>query len=1334
MKRAHGKCLVRLTASVLFIVSVLLPKMVDAWNIPNSYTDLWDVSQGITILNSSPATTPYRPIENMFGQKQIESPTITWELTLFDSNGGDQGVTDFVEWSTANPIILTGFNLFSSKDTGSTNRIIDKVSLFYWDEGSWQVFYQRYVRDLYGSGDNLELNVTNAEFISPVYGRQKFRAEFVHVGDGPRIHELDGYGVVLAEGSSPALPAIDIPSVGLGVADWNGLNGSNIEFYVRVVDQDGVDPNSHSVTVTFPGTLEPLGTTSALVRYYSQDGPYAAIYDTGLFLGKNFSIPNGQYVFRVTDRDGNVGTATESFSFNPLPIIPDSSLSLSLWGQATSAIFDDVYVKRSGGDFVLYDNFTNGLNNSLWRGSGGGTASFSGSAQFTIQEVYQTTFSQLLLLDRPDEVTGIKSSLKLLSASAAAVSQIGGYFFKIDTRNVIAKIQAAADRITYVTAIESQTGTSTLQEGTLAEGDFVGSELKLSIDWNAGEKSLSFEAVVDGTSYPKMLSFSTENTAAPTKHDKYIETRMQLVTEDTCPTISWAAVPGAGRYRVRYYQNNGGTVVYTANFSSEQTSYKTPPGILNPNTLYQYRVDAYDNHMQLDFDNATKAPSFGTMNFMTGSKVVYSPYIELETNGVQTWTDPEDGTYLNFYIRVHDADGVPENIQRVKVIMPNGIEKILVYDPASSGSRNTTAIYQGEHHGVILPGTYRFHVEDWDGNAYETQETLSDNPIPAVTNVQPANGSVLDNTELQVSWDPVPGAVLYKVNIDNLNWSTAYTFSTEGTRYSLPAGILREDTMYRLRVIARREYNDQNLDNSSHNGRTSYGNNFLTTPITTDPPYANQPSITSDRSGVYVIKYPGMRDSNPLYHLSFWALVTDLDGVPANIASVKVKYPPPDNRELLLLYEHAVGPTGAIYWHREPYNDPALIPQGTYTFTVTDYDGNTSSFTDTLIVNPLALPSNLSPTNGEYVKNTTPTIKWDEVPEASFYRIFIYKGFDANAEEPYKSDYITINRYTVPAGVLKEGGSYNYRVSAYREDPAIDLDNMSSSPIRTSERLQFTVVKPNTDSDGDGISAAIDTLPDISSYDFDDGQTSGTILDRGDPKLKLRISDEAYPAGVLIETALEGSGNPATVSVCGGAGVFTLTAGDRIQVTCGSVTIKVLNGVVAAEFKSSDGVLATADLDTNQGLSFDPDKFAFTAPSTNTSVVAVFINNEVIPVGIGSTKKIVGVDIRPDNFNSNDAGVLPVAILGSETLDVTLIYPPSLMLQGLTVKVTGKKDPRHSIQFADVNGDGILDALVKFEDNGKWIPVGGDHALLTGRLTNGLEIEGMDIVKVKNKP
>jgi len=538
--------------------------------------------------------------------------------------------------------------------------------------------------------------------------------------------------------------------------------------------------------------------------------------------------------------------------------------------------------------------------------------------------------------------------------------------------------------------------------------------------------------------------------------------------------------------------------------------------------------------------------------------------------------------------------------------------------------------------------------------------------------------------------------------------------------------------MYRLRVLARREYNDQNLDNSSHNGRSSYGNNILTTPITTAAPHDNKPSITSDGSGVYVLKYPGMRDSTPIFNLSFWALVTDGDGVPANIESVKVKYPPPDNRELILLYEHAVGSTGAVYWHRESYSNPALIPQGTYTFTVTDYDGNTSAFTDTLVINPLEVPTSLSPANGEYVKNTTPTIKWNIVPEASLYRVKIYRGIDSNTDEIYKSEYLSINSHTVPPGILQEGRSYNYRVFAYREDPRIDLDNMSSSPSRSSERLQFTVVKPNTDSDGDGISAAVDTLPDIFSNNFDDGQTYGTILDRGDPSLKLKIYDDAYPNGVIVHaTNVLGHGS-AVVSVCGGAGVFTITAGDKIQVLCGSVTVKVLSGVVGCEFQSSDGVLATADLEVNQGLSFDPEKFAFAAPPTNTSAIPVTINNEVIPVGIGSTKKIVGIDIRPNNYNSNDAGVLPVAILGSETLDVKLISPESLVLQGLTVKVTGKKDPRYLVQFSDVNGDGITDALVKFEDNGKWIPVEGDHALLTGKLKNGLEIEGMDIVRVKN--
>ena len=888
---------------------------------------------------------------------------------------------------------------------------------------------------------------------------------------------MDGFGFPLVAGLSPALPAIE--TGGVGVSYWNRSDGGAFDLWVRVVDHDGVDVDTHTVTVTYPGTV--LGTTGSNLYYYSKESSTSAFFAGYLYLGQN-SAPNGNYIFNVVDRGNNKGEAVDPLTVNPLQLIPDDSLSLSLRGQSTSAIFDRVALKRGNGTFVLYDDFEAGFLSTLWNVSGAGAKSFdNGAAQFVIpnpsqntapKDIYQTTNSQLSVKIDPETVTGIEADIKVDSASSAAVNQISGYFFSIDGRNVISKLQVYPDRIEYVYEIEYDTY-NVVTRVPLATGDFLGKTVQASLDWNPSAKTLTYGAIVNSDTY--LGAYSPSGTVAqPGKSSKSIESRLQLVTEDSCPTISWDPVDGASRYRVRIYQNNGTKTLWTVNGISE-TSYKVPPGILKPSSaFYQYRIDAYDTHAQIDFDNETRAPSWGMMNFSIPddpNKVVKSPYIEFETNGVQTFTDPADGVYLNFYIRVHDADGVPQNIKRVKAIMPNGAEKILAHDPGSSGSIPTTGIYQGEYFGAVDAGIYRFQVEDWDGHIYETQEELNKAPIDAVKNLKPENGTVLGNTAMDITWDAVTGAVLYKVDIYDLNYKTIYSVSTTENHYSIPPGLLKEETMYRVRVIARHEFNDQNLDNSSHSGRTGYANNVLTVPKTEG---ASPPNIQNNGAGVYVLKYPGMHNTDPLYWLYFEVLVSDPDGVPTNIEWVKVQCP--NNRcleleggkenDLVLLYDQAVGSTGAIYWHRIQYTDFNLIPKGTYTFTVMDCDGNTSSFTDTLTsnsINPLPFPTNLKPKDGDYVLGTTPTIKWDNVPGAVAYRVRVYNGFDSNTDGIPGSGFIYQNEYTIPLDKpLIERLTYNYRVYAYREDPTLNSTNVSCSPMRSTERLQFTVIRTPT--------------------------------------------------------------------------------------------------------------------------------------------------------------------------------------------------------------------------------------------------------------------------------
>ncbi len=171
-----------------------------------STSDLWDVSNGITIIGHSaladgPGIYWDSYADNMFGathEGTIEPPN-----TIFADNPAS-GFTHWVEWQTPTPIVLTSFNLVAAHDGGNvgyTHRGFSEFRLYGSTDGStWDNIYTYVTENPYGGGENythsnqLELYV---DLASPVTA-QYFKAEFDQAGvgaySGPRIMELDGYG------------------------------------------------------------------------------------------------------------------------------------------------------------------------------------------------------------------------------------------------------------------------------------------------------------------------------------------------------------------------------------------------------------------------------------------------------------------------------------------------------------------------------------------------------------------------------------------------------------------------------------------------------------------------------------------------------------------------------------------------------------------------------------------------------------------------------------------------------------------------------------------------------------------------------------------------------------------------------------------------------------------------------------------------------------------------------------------------------------------------------------------------------------------------------------
>lgn len=108
----------------------------------------------------------------------------------------------------------------------------------------------------------------------------------------------------------------------------------------------------------------------------------------------------------------------------------------------------------------------------------------------------------------------------------------------------------------------------------------------------------------------------------------------------------------------------------------------------------------------------------------------------------------------------------------------------------------------------------------------------------------------------------------------------------------------------------------------------------------------------------------------------------------------------------------------------------------------------------------------------------------------------------------------------------------------------------------------------------------------------------------------------------------------------------------------------------------------------------------------------------------------VAIDIKPGSdpncFNANGHGVIPVAVLGSASFDVSAIDQTTLSFGGATVRVRGNKGPFCGVE--DTNGDGWMDIVCQFEDNPDYWETGQDEATLTGKTLDAMDIEGTDSI------
>lgn len=116
----------------------------------------------------------------------------------------------------------------------------------------------------------------------------------------------------------------------------------------------------------------------------------------------------------------------------------------------------------------------------------------------------------------------------------------------------------------------------------------------------------------------------------------------------------------------------------------------------------------------------------------------------------------------------------------------------------------------------------------------------------------------------------------------------------------------------------------------------------------------------------------------------------------------------------------------------------------------------------------------------------------------------------------------------------------------------------------------------------------------------------------------------------------------------------------------------------------------------------------------------------------GPTFISVEIDIKPgsdeNSINNNGEGVIPVAILSTPGFDAKIVDPSTVRLNNMLVKANPKG--RFLSEVTDVNGDGLKDMIIHFENAVGAFHKQDEEAELLGMLYDGTIFRGVDIINL----